>query len=57
VKPSGEHGQFDRPEPEAATYIPVNIAAIREADQARRTGRGKPGLAPDEFQKLKLVKG
>jgi len=35
-------------------YMPVNAAAVREADLARRIGRGKLALEQNEFKKLKL---
>ena len=37
-----------------ATYMPVNIAAVRAADDARRIGRKKLGEERNEFRKLKL---
>lgn len=39
------------------TYMPVNIAAVREADQARRIGRSRLASEHNEFKKLKLVVG
>ncbi|WP_240233561.1 hypothetical protein [Devosia lacusdianchii] len=39
------------------TYMPVNIAAVREADQARKIGRSRLASEQNEFRKLKLVKG
>ncbi|WP_143078250.1 hypothetical protein [Devosia psychrophila] len=36
------------------TYMPVNAAAVREADLARRIGRGKLAPEQNEFKKLKL---
>lgn len=38
------------------TYMPVNIAAVRAADEARRIGRNRLGEEHNEFRKLKLVK-
>ncbi|WP_139198804.1 hypothetical protein [Devosia sp. YR412] len=40
-----------------ATYMPVNIAAVRAADDARRIGRKKLGEERNEFKKLKLTNG
>jgi integrase len=40
-----------------ATYMPVNIAAVRAADDARRIGRKKLGEEQNQFKKLKLGSG
>ena len=36
------------------TYLPVNAAAVREADLARQIGRGKLASEQNEFKKFKL---
>ncbi|MET3523758.1 hypothetical protein [Mesorhizobium abyssinicae] len=37
------------------TYMPVNLAAVRAADESRRIGRRKLGSEQNEFKKLKLA--
>lgn len=37
------------------TYMPVKVAAVREADLARKIGRKKLASEQNEFRKLKLV--
>lgn len=37
------------------TYMPVNLAAVRTADESRRVGRRKLSSEQNEFKKLKLV--
>ncbi|WP_163269683.1 hypothetical protein [Chelativorans alearense] len=39
------------------TYMPVNPAAVRAAEEARRIGRKKLSSEQNEFKKLKLVGG
>lgn len=39
------------------TYMPVNTAAVRAAEDARRIGRKKLASEQNEFKKLKLVGG
>lgn len=39
------------------TYMPVNLAAVRSADESRRIGRRKLGSEQNEFKKLKLAGG
>lgn len=39
------------------TYMPVNMAAVRTADEARLIGRKKLESGQNEFKKLKLVAG
>ena len=36
------------------TYMPVNIAAVRAADEARKVGRRRLASEQNEFKKLKL---
>ncbi|WP_292115201.1 hypothetical protein [Mesorhizobium sp.] len=36
------------------TYVPVNLAAVRAADQSRRAGRKLLGQERNEYEKLKL---
>ncbi len=36
------------------TYMPVNLAAVRSADESRRVGRRKLSSEQNEFKKLKL---
>lgn len=36
------------------TYMPVNLAAIRSADESRRLGRKKLAEERNEYKKLKL---
>jgi hypothetical protein len=39
------------------TYIPVNLAAVRKADEHRRIGRKRLGQEHNEYKKLKLGRG
>jgi len=39
------------------TYMPVNLAAVRAADESRRIGRRKLSSERNEFKKLKLAGG
>lgn len=39
------------------TYMPVNIATVREADEARRLGRNKLASGHNEFRELKFMAG
>ncbi|RWE39761.1 MAG: hypothetical protein EOS78_10185 [Mesorhizobium sp.] len=39
------------------TYMPVNSAAVRAADESRKIGRRKLGSEQNEFKKLKLASG
>lgn len=39
------------------TYMPVNLAAVRAADDARRKGRQRLGEERNEYKKLKLATG
>ena len=36
------------------TYMPVNLAAVRTADESRRVGRRQLASEQNEFKKLKL---
>lgn len=39
------------------TYMPVNMAAVRAADESRKIGRQKLAAGHNEFKKLKLAAG
>jgi hypothetical protein len=39
------------------TYMPVNIAVVREPDNARRIGRKRLASEQNEFGALNLAKG
>lgn len=39
------------------TYMPVNLVAVRAADEARRKGRQRLGEERNEYKKLKLPSG
>lgn len=48
---------IDRNKKLQKTYMPVNMAAVRAADESRRVGRQKLASEQNEFKKLKLVAG